>query len=429
MLYNSGMNEKIQVIKDVLDFIERSPTSYHASRALTEVLLQRGFAELKEADSWEIEKGKCYFLTRNSSSVVAFRTGTLPLNDSGFCILGAHTDSPGLKLKFDGGSTKSGLQRNSTEVYGGAIISSWLDRELSVAGMAAVRENGKWVRKLCDVKEPVAVIPNLAVHLNREVNKGFEYNKQDHLQAVFGSRSLQEYIADSLSVDSRQLGESDLFLYDCKKGTILDNGLFVSPRIDNLAMCHAVLHSLETSSPSECTQLAVFYDSEEIGSGTYQGADSSFLGEILERIVLASGGTREDFFRSKAQSFMISADGAHGVHPNFSDKHDPLYAPELNKGPVLKMNAMNKYATTSEGAAVFTRLCEQSGVSCQKFITRSDIPSGGTIGAVSSARLGIKTVDVGNPMLAMHSIRETAGTADHLSMITVMKEFYRNGTT
>ncbi len=421
------MIEKIQVINSLLDFIEESPTSYHAAKILADTLTDRGFVQLFETDPWKLAEGKSYFLVRNSSSVVAFRTGSLKAPEAGFHIIGAHTDSPGIKVKFNGGSKKGGLLRNSTEVYGGPILSSWLDRELAVAGMVSVREGGRWAGKLFRIREAAAVIPNLAIHLNRDVNKGFEYNKQDHLQAVFGSKSLQDTVAESLAVDPEALGESELFLYDNRRGTVLGGGLFMAPRIDNLAMCHASLNSLLSSSSAECTQLAVFYDSEEIGNGTYQGADSSFLKEILERIVLASGGSSEDFFRAKARSFMISADGAHGVHPNFSDKHDPAYAPVLNGGPVIKMNAKYKYATTREGAARITRLCEEAGVPYQKFIGRSDMLSGGTIGAVSSALLGIKTADIGNPMLAMHSIRETAGTADHLSMITVMREFYRNG--
>ncbi len=427
MLYNSGMNEKIQAINNLLDFIEQAPTPYHGAEILIRSLSAHGFTELNEVCSWKLEKGKGYYLVRNNSSVIAFRIGMFPLQKAGFSLIGVHTDSPGLKLKLHGGSKEGGLYRNSTEVYGGAIISSWLDRELSVAGMATVREKGKWKRKLCTFADPVAVIPNLSIHLNRDVNNGFEYHKQNHLQAVFGTTPLRDFLADSLAVHPEDIGESDLFLYDGRRGTVFPGGFFVAPRIDNLAMCHACLEAVTSCRPSKETQVAVFYDSEEIGSMTYQGADSSFLNETLERIVLALDGTKEDFYRAKAGSLLISADGAHGVHPNFSDRHDPSYAPELNKGPVIKMNAKYKYATTGEGAAVVADLCERAGVPCQRFIGRSDMASGGTIGAVSSARLGIKTVDMGNPMLAMHSIRETAGISDHPAMITLMKEFFRNG--
>lgn len=230
-----------------------------------------------------------------------------------------------------------------------------------------------------------------------------------------------------LKADKDDIGEGDLFLFDPSKGSILAGKAFVSPRIDNLAMCHAVLESFINAPGADGTQIAVFYDNEEIGSRTFQGADGSFFYELLERITAVTGGSGDDHYRAKAKSFMISADGAHALHPNYKDKHDREFAPVLNKGPVLKINAGYSYATNSAGASVFTDICSRSGVEFQKLIGRSDIPSGGTIGAVSSSILGIRTIDVGNPMLAMHSIRETAGVDDHIAMIKVLGEFYKNG--
>jgi aspartyl aminopeptidase len=347
-------------------------------------------------------------------------------------IAGAHTDSPSLKLKTDGGSWKEGSARVSTEVYGAPVVSSWLDRELSVAGVVNIRKK-TWSRRLFDYGKPIAVVPNLAIHMNRDVNKGYEYNEQNHLQAVLGiSKSdkdpLRTLVSAHLNIDPSDTGEMDLFLYDPAGGSYLGDEYFVSPRIDNLAMCHSILHALTSSDPAPFTQMGVFYDNEEIGNLTYQGANSSYLSEILERIVLAGGGaSREDYFMAKAASFLISADGAHGVHPNFSDKHDPDYLPRLNGGPVIKFNANYKYSTTSETSLIFHQLCDELSIPVQKFVVRSDMPCGSTIGSISSSILGIKTVDVGNSMWAMHSIRETYGMKDHLLMNKVLTHYFNRG--
>ena len=296
-----------------------------------------------------------------------------------------------------------------------------------MAGVVNVRRNGKWSKELFAAPEPVAVIPNLAIHLNRDVNKGFEYNRQDHMKAIFPGGSLTGLVCNKLNAVPEDLGDGDLFLVDPFKGTILSGKAFVSPRIDNLAMCHAVIKGFINSPVSDKTQAAVFYDNEEVGSMTLQGAKSSFLNELLERIIMVTGGVKDDYYRAKAKSFFISADGVHAVHPNFPGKHDSNFAPELNKGPVLKMNAGYSYATNSESALVFENLCRRAGVKYQRFIGRSDIPSGSTIGSISSSQLGIRTVDIGNPMLAMHSIRETAGVDDHSAMIRILSEYYRDG--
>ncbi len=416
----------MQAINNLLEFIHLSPTAYHAVSVITDMLSKKGFMELNEKSAWVLEPGGEYFVQRNRSSLIAFRMGLKNPAENGFLITGAHTDSPGLKLKLFG-EEKDGYFRTGVEVYGGPIISTWLDRELSVAGIVNVKRRGKWVHELVMLPNPAAVIPNLAIHLNRDVNKGMEYNKQEHLKAFFPGGSVLELIGEVLKADKDDIGEGDLFLFDPSKGSILAGKAFVSPRIDNLAMCHAVLESFINAPGADGTQIAVFYDNEEIGSRTFQGADGSFFYELLERITAVTGGSGDDHYRAKAKSFMISADGAHALHPNYKDKHDREFAPVLNKGPVLKINAGYSYATNSAGAAVFTDICSRSGVEFQKLIGRSDIPSGGTIGAVSSSILGIRTIDVGNPMLAMHSIRETAGVDDHIAMIKVLGEFYKNG--
>lgn len=420
-------------MKDLQQFIKNSPGSYQASEYIISQLKLNGFENLDEKKNWEFKPEGAYYIIRNMSSVIAFRPGTEALSESGFMIAGAHTDSPALKIKTEGGSWKNGAARVSTESYGSPIVSSWLDRELSIAGVVTVRGSDGWSRILFDYEKPIAIVPNIAIHMNRDINKGFEYNKQNHLQAVLGLPEtdhdpIRSLVSGHLKIDSNDIGEMDLFLYDPGVGTFLGDEYFVAPRIDNLAMCHSVLSALISSESSKATQVGVFYDSEEIGNLTYQGANSSFLTEILERIVLSSNeDSREDFFRAKAASFLISADGAHAVHPNFSDKHDPDYAPELNKGPVIKSNAAFKYATTSETSLIFERICEELSVPYQKFIGRSDVPSGSTIGAISSANLGIRTVDVGNPMWAMHSIRETYGMRDHDLINKVLTQFFNKG--
>lgn len=419
-------------MKNLKLFIEKSPTAYQATESIAEQLKKYGFNQLFEKAPWVLLPGEGYYVIRNMSSVIAFRVGTKNIRHSGFRIVGAHTDSPSLKLKTDGGSWKEGSARVSTEVYGGPVVSSWLDRELSVAGVVNIKKDN-WSRILFNYKKPIAIVPNLAIHMNRDINKGYEYNKQNHLQAILGiSKSdkdpLRSMVSGHLHLDPSDIGEMDLFLYDPTAGSFLGDEYFVSPRIDNLAMCHCILTSLTASVPAAFTQMGVFFDNEEIGNLTYQGADSTYLSEILERIVLASGGTsREDYFIAKAASFLISADGAHGVHPNFSDKHDPDYLSRLNGGPVIKFNAGYKYSTTSETSEVFRQLCEELSVPVQSFVGRSDMPSGSTIGAISSSILGIKAVDVGNPMWAMHSIRETYGMKDHVFMKKVLTYYFNEG--
>lgn len=420
-------------MKYLQQFIKESPSSYQAADRIIHLLRKNGFEYLDERKSWDLKSGGSYYIQRNMSSVIAFRLGREKPSQSGFLIAGAHTDSPSLKIKTEGGSWKDGAARVSTEAYGVPIISSWLDRELSVAGVVTVLKNGVWSRRLFDYRKPVAVVPNLAIHMNKDVNKGIEYNRQNHLQAVLGvgitkCDPLKAMVSNHINVEPSDIGETDLFLYDPGEGSFIGDEYFIAPRIDNLSMCHSVLTALVSSETSDAVQVGVFFDNEEIGSLTYQGANSSFLSEILERIVLSDReSTREDFFRAKASSFLISADGTHAVHPNFADKHDPDYAPKLNGGPVIKLSAAFKYATTSETALIFQRICEELSIPFQKFVGRSDIPGGSTIGAISAANLGIRTVDVGNSMWAMHSIRETCGVRDHSMMNKVLTHYFNKG--
>lgn len=429
-------------IKGLIEFLNNSPTSFQASEQIEKQLLQKGFIKLDETEEWKLNPGKKYYLVRNQSAIVAFVMGKKKPNQSGFHLAASHLDSPALKIKPEGFKTERNYAKLSVELYGSPIISTWLDRELSIAGRVLINkanskkeiaDNPKSV--LIDLKKPIAIIPNAAIHLNREVNKGFEYNAQNHLQAILqasvtggNTKTLKEIIADHLKVKVTDIVDFDLFLYDPNPATQIgsEKELIVSGRLDNLAMTHAILTSIIDSDAANKTSVAVFYDHEEIGSMTPQGAMSSFTKDILHRICYAQGLTSEQAMIAFRKSFLISADMAHAVHPNFAEKHDAAYMPLINHGPVIKLNASQRYATTTESSVVFEQVCQKAKVPVQKIINRSDMPSGSTIGPIASSKLSIPTVDIGNPMWAMHSIRETMGVFDHEYLISALKQFYIN---
>ncbi|WP_028862059.1 M18 family aminopeptidase [Psychromonas aquimarina] len=430
------MNNKANILaKDLITFIDSSPVSYFAASNIIKELENSGYRSLNEGDKWKLEAGQKYYLQRNNSAVIAFQLGSEKPWQSGFNIAGAHTDSPHLKLKNESLTKSAGCLKVSVETYGGGINSTWLDRDLSLAGRISINTENGVQNRLVDFKRAVGFIPNLAIHLNREANAGFEYNKQTHLPVIlFGSDKeideknyLKELVAVEAGVNADSILEMDLFFYDTQKGAVigLDQDMIAVGRLDNLAMCHCIYKSLTAADNPQQTNIGVFFDNEEIGSRTMMGADSNFLNSLLERIIFALGGDLEDSLRAKHHSFLISADGAHALHPNFTDKHDKSYAPLLNQGPVIKMSANFRYATTAETAGRFINLCNKADVPYQKMANRSDLPSGSTIGPTSSASLGINTIDVGNPMFAMHSIRESQGTLDHYYMTKVISEFYK----
>jgi aspartyl aminopeptidase len=428
------MDQIYALTDDLLSFINKSATAFHAAAALIQSLEKEGFQALQEDEHWSLKPGHKYYVTRNSSAVVAFITGTEDPAETGFKIIGAHTDSPLFKVKNESETISGNYLKLGVEVYGGPIINTWLDRELSLAGRVMISEKGRTLQRLIKTKRPVAVIPNLAIHMNREVNKGVELNKQSHLPAIFSASgqdpekgALRRFVAKEVGTHPENIGEMDLFLFDSTPGMYagMETELITAGRLDNLAMCHAALKALLPAGNKPWTSVAVFYDNEEVGSQTLQGAGSFFLKETLQRILLSEKETLSDsWYRAAARSFMISADMAHALHPNYAEKHDPDYAPRINKGPVIKLNANFRYATTAETAFRFEQLCKEEKIPCQKMTNRSDIPSGSTIGPVSSSSLGIKTVDVGNPMWAMHSIRETAGVIDHDLMTRAFTAFY-----
>ncbi len=428
------------LLDDLFDFIDDSPTAYHAIHTIRGRLRTEGYSELEEQARWSLEPGGTYFVTRGYSTLAAFRLGDGSPPDSGFFICGAHTDSPGLKLKGEKLSQGDGALRGSVEVYGGPILSTWLDRELALAGIISV--DSADTPRLFDTVKPVAVVPNAAVHLNRDVNKSFEYNKQVHLQAMFGvddsrkglgdstekddpGTGIRELIADSLEVDPKSIRRGEYFLHHPSSGTRIgyhpgDDGLIVTGRLDNLAMCHAALTALLRGEHGDAVQMVVFYDNEEIGSRTFQGAGSNFLGNLIRRICIVCGFSEEERLIAEARSFFISADAAHGLHPSYPEKYDKEYSPLINAGPVLKVNGNRRYATAFDTGGYVECVARDAEIPLQEYIIRSDLTSGGTIGALSAASLGIPTVDIGNPIWAMHSIRETGGGRDHGLMIDLL---------
>lgn len=425
--------EKELLAEDLIGFINRSPEAFHAVANIKTELDNAGFKQLNEGDIWDLNPGEKYYIERNNSAIISFVLGTEKPWDTGFNIVGAHTDSPLLKVKNESLKRDGGFLKLNIETYGGGINSTWLDRDLSIAGRVTLLKDGVISNRLIDFKRNIGIIPNVAIHLNRDANKGFEYNKQQHLSVVL-STELQEDIKEihfkdiitkEFGINREEIIEMDLYLYDTQKGCIsgLDRDLISIGRLDNLAMCHSILKAMITKDNLKSSAIGVFYDNEEIGSMTMQGADSNYLNSTIERIIFSSGGTLEDSYRSRTKSFMISADGAHALHPNFSDKHDPAYSPKVNMGPVIKISANYRYATTSVSATRFISLCREVEVPYQKMANRSDIPSGSTIGPMSSASLGIEAIDVGNPMLAMHSIRESQGVLDHYYMTKVLSHF------
>jgi len=428
------MTNVIQALPQMRLFLDQSPTAYQATASLVRKLEGKGYRRLFEADPWDLESGEKYYVTRNDSSLIAFHIGNKPVAEAGFKLIGAHTDSPALKIKRHGETKLCSYTRLGVEVYGGPIISTWLDRELSIAGRVAIRTEKTISSKLVDFRRPLAIIPNAAIHMNREINTGFEYNKQNHLPAILLAEEvapnreiLRELLAEEIGVDPIQIGETDLFLYDPTPAAIVgaQEEMLVSGRLDNLAMCYAIAEALGNAKTCPATLVGIFNDNEEIGSQTAMGADSTFLRDILDRITVVQGGKKDDFARALARSFLISADMAHALHPNYADKHDPNYRPLLNNGPVIKLNGNFRYATTAMQASYFEMICKEADVPCQKMMVRSDLPCGSTIGPITSALTSIQTVDVGNPMFAMHSIRETAGVKDQAYMERAFATFFQ----
>jgi aspartyl aminopeptidase len=432
------------------DFIDASPSAFHAVSSAVAMLKACGAKRLDERERWKLEAGGCYYLIRDDASLVALHIGSRSPADAGFAIAAAHADAPSLRVRYEKAVIARGIERAAVEAYGGPIHSTWLDRPLNMAGRALVKGKGaKPELRLVNLNRPVAVIPNLAIHFNREINKGIEYPMNSALlplvacakdsakeapsAPVAGAAGAPSYAwalracAKELGIRPEELLSAELSFVDAAPSLVWgEDGEFISaPRIDNLEGCHSVLSAFCAAGATEHSQVAVLFDNEEIGSGTPRGADSAFLRDVLARVIAARGGQgAEDDQRALARSFCVSVDGAQGWHPSYADRFDEDYAPVLNRGPAIKANANQRYATDAVSEAAFKSWCALAGVPSQRFRMRADLAPGSTIGPVNAALLGVRTVDVGVPMLAMHSARECSGSYDHDYMIDALKAFY-----
>lgn len=432
------MNDNLKNAQNLIDFIYDSPSPYHVIANSKEMLLKKGFVELKLTDKWQIKKEGKYFVSQNDSSLFAFVLGSGEVEENGFKIVAAHSDSPSFKIKpAPEISVDEKYIKFNTETYGGVILNTWLDRPLSIAGRVSVKGNNPLypLTYLVNIQQPILVIPNLPIHFNRTVNDGIALNKQVDMLPVAAivtdkinkENLLATRISKEINVSIEDILEVDLNLYDFTKGSIigLNNEFISSGKLDDLAMVHAGLLAFVDVQKTKSTNVLAIFDNEEVGSRTKQGAGSPILKDILNRIATVQGKNDEDVQRAIYNSFMVSADMAHGLHPNHPDKHDPVTRPVLNGGPAIKIEANQKYTTDSNSSAVFEMVCKEAKVPYQKFVNRSDMAGGSTLGNVSAGQLAIRSIDIGNPMWAMHSIRETSGVADHTYMIKALNTFYK----
>ena len=416
-------------VKQLFKFIENSPSCFHAIKTITEELKNEGFVEIKEKDTWQIEQGKKYYVTRNLSSVIAFK---IPQNDfKSFNIVASHSDSPTFKIKENAEiEVNNKYVKLNTEKYGGMICSTWFDRPLSIAGRILVKENNAVKTHLVNIDKDLVIIPNLAIHMNREVNDGYKYNAQIDMLPLYGDNSskgsLMKTIAKEAEVEEESILDTDLFLYNRMNGTKIgaNEEYISSPRLDDLECAFTSLSAFLSENTSNSASVYCVFDNEEVGSGTKQGADSTFLYDVLRRINISLGKTEEDYYRLISSSFMVSADNAHALHPNYTDKSDPTNKVYMNDGIVIKYNANQKYTTDAVSASIFKTICDSVDVPYQTFTNRSDILGGSTLGNISNAHVSLNTIDIGLAQLAMHSTYETAGAKDVTYMIDAIKAFY-----
>lgn len=429
-----------QQVQDLLDFIDASPSPWHAATTIEQRLQTFKFQRLQESTSWSLSSGGRYYVMRDDSSIVLFVVGKKPLTETGFKILGAHTDSPGLRVKPNPMLNSDKLLRLAVEVYGGPILATFTDRDLSLAGRIAYQNaDGSITSRLLRFEQPLLRLPNLAIHMNRAVNEdGLKLNKQTELAAIFSTNTKQQLPADHFhhlleqasGIKADSILSWEMNVYDTQKGVFwgAEREFYADSQLDNLASCHAGLTALldETTMDSDSTLVCAFFDHEEIGSESCKGAAGSLLPDILQRIAMAADSSKDGYQRALANSFMISADMAHAYQPNYPAAYEPGHKIIVNQGPVIKINANHRYTSECLSEAQFISYCKQAGVPYQKYAHRGDLPCGSTIGPIASAKLGIRTVDIGNPMWAMHSVRESAGVYDHHFMIKALNCFFRS---
>ena len=417
--------------REVLNFIEHSPSCFHAVEQLSHMLDQAGYQRLKECDGWTLEQGGKYYVIRNGSSIIAFHVGQ-QLDNYHFQITASHSDSPSYKVKEKAElKGKGGYLQLNTEGYGGMICSSWLDRPLSLAGRVLVRQGNVVETRLLNIDRDLLLIPNVAIHMNRDVNSGMKYNQQVDMLPLFsagecGENSYYELIAQELGVKPEDVVGCDLYLYPRVAPSLwgAKEEFISSPRLDDLQCAYTSMKALVDSHNPHGVNVCCCFDNEEVGSGTKQGALSTFLRDVLQRVHAALGHAPEDYFRAVAKSFMVSCDNAHAVHPNHPEKTDGENCVYMNKGIVVKFSANQKYTTDGISAAIFMQLCKDAQVPVQTFANRSDMAGGSTLGNLSTQQVSLHTVDVGLPQLAMHSTYETAGVKDSAYMVQALTAFY-----
>ena len=423
--------------QDLLTFIDASPSPWHAVDSVTKLLQENGFKPLIENQPWQFKKNGRYYVVRDGASIIAFVIGNQALAETGFRIVGAHTDSPGLRLKPKAAFSSQGIAQLGVEVYGGPILATFTDRDLSLAGRVMVRDGNSHVARHVQFSSSIVRLPNLAIHMNREVNdKGLVLNKQTGLPLIFGfatdsaeaQTQLTNALAEQLKVEPTDIITWDLSVYDTQKGSFwgLNEEFIANSQLDNLASCHAAISALVNNKKPDSTSICALFDHEEVGSESATGASGSFMNDVITRICASTNTSVEDRLRALANSFFVSADMAHAYHPNHASSYEPCHHALVNQGPVIKTNANQRYSTNADTAARFIQLCESANVPYQQYAHCTDLGCGSTIGPILAAQLGVASVDVGNPMWAMHSIRESAGVLDHSYMIAVLEALFKS---
>ncbi|MCD4847344.1 MAG: M18 family aminopeptidase [Candidatus Aegiribacteria sp.] len=413
-------------VSDLLSFLDKSPTASWAVSGLASKLEENDFRRLHEKDIWNLSINEKFYIVRSSSAIIAGISGSQSCGEAGCRITGAHTDSPGFRVKPIPQRSKDGMITLGVEVYGSPILATWFDRDLSISGTLVFQEDNLLKQKLFILRKPVCRIASPAIHLERNINKdGFKINPEDNTPLLLstsgsGFQELLDLACNSAGLRKEDVSGWSMEVWDPQPAVTggIDDDFIFSGRLDNLTMCHAAVEAILRTEETPHTRMISLFNSEEVGSKTLNGANSSFLDSVIERL----SGSRKEYFRCLSNSVFVSADGAHGVHPNYAGKHDSECRPVLNGGPVIKVNASNKYTSSDISSSYFSHCAKEAGVNVQYYVSRNDILCGSTIGPITSSRTGIKSVDVGNAMLSMHSIREVAGTSDHEDMIKVFVE-------
>ena len=421
--------------RELARFIDASPSPFHACASAARMLSDAGFQPLDEVQAWRLSAGSYYVVRGGSLVAWSLPEGAGPA--TGFRIAGAHTDSPNLRVKPRPDTGKAGYRQLAVEIYGGVLLNSWLDRDLGLSGRVFLRGEDQPGGRLFLIDRPILRIPQLAIHLHREISsEGLRLNAQDHMQPILGlkradERGFRRLLGEALDVEPDAIASWDAMCHDTTPSRLVgtDDELLAAPRLDNLCSSYvalrALIERLDAAAPLRKVPVVCLFDHEEVGSGSARGAQSPLLRDLLERTVLARAGAREDFHRAIADSACVSADMAHATHPNWSHRHEPGHFLAMNGGPVIKINSNLRYASESETEALFQACCEEADVPFQKWVNRSDLACGSTIGPITAANLGVRTVDVGNAMLAMHSARETCGALDPGFLQRALVTFFR----